>query len=823
MSGKGPDAELPVETLAAAGDQAVKLTDRKMRQAKARAPEITVDETKLPVNEEPERVEGEPLKTFQFTLRGTGRVRTYQAKSLAAAKAKFDKKFKRSDIEEVKEIASAERPAVTAAARMFRTKTKTTTTTKTVSTTPEPSTSEPAPKGEAAAPSTSAVARFKALMKGGVKRILAEEGGEGWFSDENVQQFHGLREEMKADIEREVHNATRYMDAGDFDTAGRIMASAYERRMRYFLDDETGAIDPRTAWLMGRVAAGMAYGAIEKEPEDKIIGAAKYGALFGLLGSKGVLKKAGQVVKGGRGTMREALADLAAPSTRTLKVREPRSTTDDLTPLSHMQTPEEAVPDWFDKIVPAMEKFDDALRAKGKNALPAERRALRTKFLGRHAAELKAAAVAARQAGQPNKATYLRMLSKQLLDEPTVLERFLSGATGHTMSGQRIASEITQHIYRLGTGANWAAGFINRTAQPYLGLVAMPLRYLRKGKAYVRTPQGRALVEHLKLERPSDAPEGSYSRSLEKLDDFLQWPLRYGDIRNREDVFAGSYLFAKDNGRTHDAALRYAAETMRATQSMPGELGNPPMLRELGPLRPFMKYPIVWAELVSNVLKKPWNDEGKRRFLGAMLGAYVVGEWAGIDMRSILIPRFNVSAQAAKGIEDIASHLSGSSDHPISEDIEGALVPVQLRNAKETVQEFANSKDGLLTKSDHRGVVRKRTYTEGLLNTVLGIRTSRQRREQEKRTAFFDKARSDQRADSFASRAKRQAAAAAYDRGDMNAVREALRGLSPQSVSTFYRTRNRDAVERRRLQLSPRLRRRLDDLAAEARAEGAQP
>lgn len=573
--------------------------------------------------------------------------------------------------------------------------------------------------------------------------------------------------------------------------------------------------NPALFWLAMRTAGGALVGAIvgEQQGEDPLawaLAGAGAGAALGPV-SRILRAKAPGVFKALMETLPPRLGgeEGAAPGTQV--VRRPRDLSKDISGLEQRVygQPHRTVPDVWERISPALDDLAAAEREQ-PSTTPQMFQSTRNMYLREVLADIDAAARDAKASGLHRRAKYLQAMADELRGTPTVLERLVSDLT----SGKVTPKQTRQTLHRIESsvyvsllGAALDTALVNRTqvllAYPQIGAAGV-----LEGVKRARTEEGQAEAAFLNLDKPGDEPTGPMARvpnrTLRKIADGLLSPLKASDQRNRKEVYLGAMYTARKQGLPPAAAHEFAMEITAQTQGTPGELGNNPFHRHLGPLRMFTKYPQIWGQWLVDAATHP--DPGvRRRLVGYFLGFGAVGAVTGINVMNLLFPRLIPSSAAYKAAKDVVSHvpglnaLTGPADHTIAEDIDprrgGKIIRYPVKAAKE-IGDFARSGFGTHESRNATGQpTGEHSAWEGFLS-LLGLESNRQATDRADTNAAYDWIAENTRKRNTASRLSRQDLARAIEEGDREAITTASRSLSRDQLRSFYQQMQRDRYQR---------------------------
>jgi diguanylate cyclase (GGDEF)-like protein len=473
------------------------------------------------------------------------------------------------------------------------------------------------------------------------------------------------------------------------------------------------------------------------------------------------------------------------------------------------QQPHVAVPDVWRRIEPALERLG-ALRAQPPEVqrLPeweAQRRLLHAE-LDDTLAQL---AREARAAGLGNRAAYLTAMRGAWNGWPTALERALQGLTqvgtlGLVRPSVQRVRQVLGGLERAIATNLFAFAFdtalINKTQ---LALLAPWLKAadLRAGIRLAGTPQGQRAAAFLRGEyraRFAQIP----SRTLRTVLKAAQ-PLSATDVSNAEQAYLSALQAARRQGLSATEAHEVASYLTNLTQGVPGEFGQNPFLRHVGPLRLFTKYPTIWAEWLEAFIRHP-DPSVRRRGAAYLLGMPVVLSALGLNPLYLVAPTLPLSPVAARGLQHAWAHAIGRADHPLTRDLDisgpgggGALPrwPVKLyREVQDWVRygagrhpEFSAAGEPTGAHTGIEGLLRLfglGTLPTGLL-PAAGV-TSGESAELREARRFAAAAQARQTAES---REARRRATQALEAGDLEGALAALERLSPAQRREYFRRR----------------------------------
>lgn len=434
----------------------------------------------------------------------------------------------------------------------------------------------------------------------------------------------------------------------------------------------------------------------------------------------------------------------------------------------------------------------------------------------------------ARAAGKPRLASYLSAYAEELAGSMTRSEQFFADQGIPIKGTARTATEVSNQVYRTGLAFNAGSAFVNRLSQPLLTAPYVGLRNLWKNYAPLSAAE-KGLSE---IKRPIDideVPRAALS-VLQKFDDVASSLMRFTDNQNRQGAYAAAHLAAERAGASPKEAYQFARDVSEKTQGLLGLLAGNPRWR--GPIiktiKPFTKYPILFAEWLNDVATSP-DPRVRWRTAAMAAGAWAFSQATGIDVWDLLSggARYGGSA-LLRGAMDVYAHATNQvRDHTLiaapgkgfkDSDVGAIAYPTGIRKGVDTATRFARQGLGTHHTRTQSGAREELTPVEDLMN-FLGVRSTRQTARQH----MLDEAHaSELRAQNEDAQAGAQAKRdfyAAVDAGDADAMREALLRMSPATRRNVVKTQNRDRFERL-LHTTPRKRRHeLTDRYAELERE----
>ncbi len=583
--------------------------------------------------------------------------------------------------------------------------------------------------------------------------------------------------------------------------------------------------NPAQFWTLMRMAGGGLIGALSNE-EDPLAGAIFGAGVGGALSPrlfKALAAKAPGVAKALKETLPPSIGGKAGAPIGKAPVRAPRDLTKDISGLEARVygQPHRTVPDVWKEISPALEELAASERGS-PSTTPRMFQFTRNLYLREVLATIDRAARQATENKLPRRAAYLEQMAGELRGVPTVIERFVSDVTNGKIKpkdAKKALGRIENALYLNLLGAAIDTAMTNRT-QVLLAMPHVGAANLAKGVRAAGTAEGQGMTQHLNLEGPSDQPgplARVSNRTVRKVIDYVMSPLRASDVRNRKDVYMSAIIATRQQGLTPAEAHEWAMEITAQTQGTPGELGNNPFHRHLGPLRMFTKYPAVWAQWLTDIATHP--DPGvRRRGMGYFLGFSAVGAVTGINVMNLLFPRLMPGAAAYDATKDLVSHLpglnklTGPADHTLSEDLDprrGGKAAIGRYPAKvwKEAEHFANPKGGerfgTHVERTPEGAIRsEHSAWDGFLS-LLGQSSQKKADDQDAINDAYTWIADRQRTDNIASRMSKQELQDAIEGGDREAAAKAAAKLTPDQRRAFYQKRNKD-VYRRMLERVPR-------------------
>jgi hypothetical protein len=538
----------------------------------------------------------------------------------------------------------------------------------------------------------------------------------------------------------------------------------------------------------------------------------------------------------------------------------------DLTLLEDMfGTVQRNLPEYRRELDKAQRGFSAEIHNKGFKGTPQELDAARKRHFGSIWKKLDTDAKTAPQM----KAKFMRALAADLRGDMTQAEEALAGRVP-LGTLKKISRGVTSLTYRtlVGFGVDTAA---QNLTQPILALSHVPPKFLHRGfKMLVdeasqelrRSTRGTAKnwrrSDVVQLDKPLDLTEeitykGTRFKNpkLQKAAEHFQnlkdkgidpmALLRGTDSWNRRGVFLGAAEYAMSKGATEAAAFDWAMDVVNKTQGATGMLGSNPHWR--GPvaqlLRPFMKYPTLFLEHMTDVLTKPGNSEGKARLLGTIAGLIGAGSLAGISTENLLIGGArplgldinpmnwdkNLSKIAGaeagdvfpvvRGVKRGLEVATGRSETPVAPDLAAMVFGRYPIKALDTLNEMRGAAEqgkltGVHVRHTPSGTAVPHTLPEDLMS-LLGLKSTRQVELQR----VYDSLQGDYARDT--ARQKRTVGAVkqdvfkALDAGDVEEARRLSMQLTKRQRRALWSGKNRTRFQKLVSGMDPKSRKAYED------------
>ncbi len=455
--------------------------------------------------------------------------------------------------------------------------------------------------------------------------------------------------------------------------------------------------------------------------------------------------------------------------------------------------------------------------------------------------------------GLKNKATLARELADTLANKPTggqrETQRILKGF-GLDVNPDVIERVFGTQVYRVLIGWALDSGVAN-TTQPILGLRHYGVTDLFHGYVMARKPEGIARSAHLRVTRPVDvdvepAMTITGRTAPSRLGRVVKDPgivMATGDNFNRRVTYLSALHYAQKKLRlSASLADDWAQEVVRTSQGDVGPTGFNPMWRGpvLGTLRPFQKFPALFAENVFDMMFQP-NKVTAGTTIVAIMGLDLLARKAfGLDLADMLLmggrvmgidPRHPMESierlvtlqttPAGRAVGDFMSHLAGTATHPFGpeaaslEDFLSSDVPYLFpgrfpTKAIQTGYRFAKYGTGKHMKRTASGAPDEVTAAEDLLN-LFGIKTTRQTKQSRLMGDMISEIRREQVGQRYKRNEIERLYHQALDRGDKEgAARQLSRLRSTPSAEQMGRAAQVSRVDRLLRQASPETRSHLE-------------
>lgn len=538
----------------------------------------------------------------------------------------------------------------------------------------------------------------------------------------------------------------------------------------------------------------------------------------------------------------------------------------DLTLLEDMfGTVQRNLPEYRRELDKAQRAFTAEIHNKGFKGTPQELDAARKRHFGSLWKKLDADAKTAPQM----KAKFMRSLAADLRGDMTQVEEAFAGRVP-LGTFKKVSRGITGLTYRalVGFGVDTAA---QNLTQPILALSHVPPKFLHRGFKMLldesaqevrRSTRGSAKnwrrSDVVQLDKPLDLTEeitykGARFKNpkLQKAAEHFQnlkekgvdpmALLRGTDSWNRRGVFLGAAEYAMSKGANEAAAFDWAMDVVNKTQGATGMLGSNPHWR--GPvaqlLRPFMKYPTLFLEHMTDVLTKPGNSEGKARLLGTIAGLIGAGSLAGISTENLLIGGArplgldinpmnwdkNISKIAGaeagnifpvvRGVKRGLEVATGRSETPVAPDLAAMVFGRYPIKTLDTLNEMRGAAEqgkltGVHVRHTPSGTAVPHTLPEDLMS-LLGLKSTRQVELQR----VYDSLQGDYARDT--ARQKRtvgtvkQDVFKALDAGDVKEARRLSMQLTKRQRRALWSGKNRTRFQKLLSGMDPKTRKEYED------------
>ncbi len=465
------------------------------------------------------------------------------------------------------------------------------------------------------------------------------------------------------------------------------------------------------------------------------------------------------------------------------------------------------------------------------------------------------------KAGLKKKAVLAQELAATLRNKPTLgqqsVKKFFK-KLGKDVDFNIVEKTFGKWVYRTSIGWALDSGTANAT-QPILGLRHYELTDLIHGYRHARTPQGIADSAHLRITRPIDVDVEDVATTITgrkpqtRLGRIANDPgivMAVGDNYNRRVTYLAARNYAQRKlGLRGSFADDWAQEVVRTSQGDVGPTGFNPMWRGpvLGTLRPFQKFPALFAENLFDMLFQPNKVTATKAILGVIGMDYLLRNVAGVDLADAFLmggrvmgidPRHPIESlgnlitlqttPAGRAGADVVRHATGTATHPLAVEtgsLEDFLLNSDLaylaltrypQKALGTGYRFAKYGLGPHMKRTPSGAPDPVYALEDLLN-LFGIKTTRQTRQTRELSELSSTVHEEQVAKKYRRNEVERLYWQARDRGDMaEAERQLARLDTIDSAIALVKQGKLGRFERLLQQASPQLRGALE------KAYGAQ-
>jgi hypothetical protein len=550
--------------------------------------------------------------------------------------------------------------------------------------------------------------------------------------------------------------------------------------------------NPRLFWhVMGTSGAALVGAVLDKDP---LAGAVK-GALLAELA-----RRAPAVLKGLKEMATEPGAKIGTQAIRAGKPALP-----ELNTLEKFSQPFHALPELWKTIEPDLLEARRALTdppPPGVKDAALWQRVTRNIWQKEAIASVDDYAKQAKDAGQPNTARYAQLYAEQLRGLPTMVERAASDVTSLSpKTVRKTLRAIETAIYTKLFAAAADTAVLTR-AQVLAAYPQIGAKGVLSGLKEARTPAGKALANReLAMTPKPNALERRISNStLRAFVGAITNPIDRAHRANRQATFLGALKVAREAGSDRETAAGWARDVTNQVHGVYGEIGDNPVIRQLGPMRMLTKYPSVMSQYMSDVARHP--DPGvRRRGLGFALGVTGLAAATGIAFTNLFFPHLQAAGSVfVDTAKDAYQHARGTADHSLLEDVDprrggtmlSARYPAKLAKELGDFRQHGFGEHPQQTatggpKAPHLG-------WEGFLS-LLGLHSTRGTNEQQALDDAYGFVADAQRRRGIATRLSREDLARALAGGDPEAAASATRGLSPTQLRDFYRMRARGRYE----------------------------
>lgn len=586
----------------------------------------------------------------------------------------------------------------------------------------------------------------------------------------------------------------------------------------------------------GGALAGLILGDKEGLDGPALLGAGLVGAAAGAAGPA-ALRRIAQIARAEMPTVARSMTKLwktskAEARANELKVRQDRDYGKDISVAQMWRSIHTVDPDLFRDIFQITKESAKKVAAETS---PETKNLIQKLYQKQVVGEIRTSAKVAESIGHKNEARYLRKYADMVAGVPTDLAKLVAnvpiGMTPQQFQG--LLNQVGRQTYRTLIGFAVDTALVNAT-QVALAIPRIGFGGVVRGVARAMTKAGKAeaAAAGLHFETFADLPSTPQGKILDAIDRAAFGMMQWSDEFNRRATYLGAKDWAKARGHAADAAEQFAQDLTIQTQGIPGDLAGNPFLHQFGPLRALAKYPTLYAEFVSDVLRHP-DAAVRYRALGYLTGAAALSAISGVNLMDMLIPRLSVFGpvvDASKRLfsEEELRHLPGGlpAGHSILEDVGSVLTPRYAKKVAGVVQARLPESVGGYGETGTRPVIGRKGQDTGATATPLedianlvGVTTERQtasttrtaaenvvrraigapekppgEREQINKAYEFEigaRAVREQASD----KAKRNLRDA-IERNDEEDIRAAAAELTPGQLREFYRSHRQSPIQR---------------------------
>lgn len=473
--------------------------------------------------------------------------------------------------------------------------------------------------------------------------------------------------------------------------------------------------------------------------------------------------------------------------------------------------PDRAVPDVFKKVRPILDSMDDQLSALAENSPPEFVEMVRKTYTNEAIATMRSAAAKSVAAGRTREADYIKALMSSVRNEPDAVIRTMMRGGFSRAAAQKTVGTATQLFYNntLGLAIDSMVGNLTQSA---ITAVMIGPGDTWKGIKAAMTKEGKDATKFLALEKPLGMEDAkSWWDVMDKISNFMQIPMRATDTLNRRIAYLGAQQHALRRGADAAEARDFAMELTGASQGVPGDLGENPFIRQMGPIKALTKYPRIWAAFAGDALTHP-DPAVRMRFFGLMVGAGVATQMFGMQLMNFVVPRVQGVPFAQAGI-DVFKHATGSTDldHEMEDHASiggphSAILPRYLEKTVAYAKRMAAHGTDDRPMRGRAGQRVRETSAAADTASLFGLETTANSEARDQRSDAYEFVQESRQEQTVVSRRAKRSASEALDRGDYAEADQFLNGLTGTQRRTFLRERNENPIDRLRRQV-PRARR----------------